>query len=81
MFISFPLDCGMQTEKLIAESKFKDMPWKSFHTGHIALQDHGEEVRYRNIRVKTPWSDYFSSKNKFLILCDPPFYFIGKTRI
>ena len=24
----------------------------SFHSGHIALQDHGEEVWYRNIRIK-----------------------------
>ncbi len=40
-------------KKLIAESKFKDMPgFGSFHTGRIALQDHGEEVWYRNIRVK-----------------------------
>jgi hypothetical protein len=40
-------------KKLIADSKFKDMPgFGSFHTGHIALQDHGEEVWYRNIRVK-----------------------------
>jgi hypothetical protein len=39
-------------KKLIANSKFKDMPdFGSFHSGHIALQDHGEEVWYRNIRV------------------------------
>jgi hypothetical protein len=40
-------------KKRIAESKFNDMPgFGSFHTGHIALQDHGEEVWYRNIRIK-----------------------------
>jgi hypothetical protein len=40
-------------KKLIAESKFKDMPgFGVFHSGHIALQDHGEEVWYRNLRVK-----------------------------
>jgi hypothetical protein len=40
-------------EKLIAESKFKTMPgFGSFHSGHIALQDHGEEVWYRNIRIQ-----------------------------
>jgi hypothetical protein len=40
-------------KKLIAGSKFKSMPgFGSFHSGHLALQDHGEEVWYRNIRVK-----------------------------
>jgi hypothetical protein len=40
-------------KKLIAESKFKTMPgFGSFSTGHFALQDHGEEVWYRNIKVK-----------------------------
>ncbi len=40
-------------KKLIAASKFNTMPgFGSFHSGHIALQDHGEEVWYRNIRVK-----------------------------
>jgi hypothetical protein len=37
----------------IASSKFKDMPgFGSFHSGHIALQDHGGEVWYRNIKIK-----------------------------
>lgn len=40
-------------KKLIAASKFNTMPgFGSFSTGRIALQDHGEEVWYRNIRVK-----------------------------
>ncbi len=40
-------------KKLILESKFKEMPgFGVSETGHIALQDHGEEVWYRNIRVK-----------------------------
>jgi Domain of Unknown Function (DUF1080) len=40
-------------KKLIAGSKFKTMPgFGTFHSGHIALQDHGEEVWYRNIKVK-----------------------------
>ena len=40
-------------KRLIAESKFKTMAgFASFHSGHIALQDHGEEVWYRNIKVK-----------------------------
>jgi hypothetical protein len=37
----------------IANSKFKKMPgFGSFKSGHIALQDHGAEVWYRNIRIK-----------------------------
>jgi hypothetical protein len=40
-------------KRLIAASKFNSMPgFGSFTSGHIALQDHGEEVWYRNIRVK-----------------------------
>lgn len=40
-------------KQLIAKSKFKDMPgFGMFKTGHFALQDHGEEVWYRNIKIK-----------------------------
>lgn len=40
-------------KKLIAGSKFKDMPdWGTFTKGHIALQDHGNDVWYRNIMIK-----------------------------
>jgi len=40
-------------KKHIAGSKFNAMPgFGSFHSGYFALQDHGEEVWYRNIRVK-----------------------------
>lgn len=39
---------------LVAGSKFKDMPgFGSFRSGHLALQDHGFMVWYRNIRIKT----------------------------
>lgn len=40
-------------KQMIAMSKFKDMPgFGTFHKGRIALQDHGNEVWYRNIRIK-----------------------------
>ena len=44
---------GSEWDAMIAESKFKD--WKGFGkypTGHIALQDHGNKVWYRNIRIR-----------------------------
>lgn len=40
-------------KRMIAASKFKDMPY--FGTGkrgHIALQDHGDKVWYRNIKIR-----------------------------
>jgi hypothetical protein len=39
--------------QLIAGSKFNGwLDFATFKTGHIALQDHGHEVWYRNIRIK-----------------------------
>jgi hypothetical protein len=50
--ILFPID-GPDWNELVRTSKFKD--WEGFgkyHTGHIGLQDHGNNVWYRNIKIK-----------------------------
>ncbi|MGB1243276.1 MAG: 3-keto-disaccharide hydrolase, partial [Chitinophagales bacterium] len=40
-------------EAMIAKSKFKDMPgFGMAKKGYIALQDHGDEVWYRNLKVR-----------------------------
>jgi hypothetical protein len=40
-------------KELIAQSKFKDYPhFAQNRKGHIALQYHGDEVWYRNIRIR-----------------------------
>ncbi|MEO9020824.1 MAG: DUF1080 domain-containing protein [Ginsengibacter sp.] len=40
-------------QKMIAISKFKDMPgFGTFQKGKIALQDHGDDVWFKNIRIK-----------------------------
>jgi hypothetical protein len=37
----------------IAASKFKTLPWfGERRTGHIVLQDHGDEVYFRNIKIR-----------------------------
>ncbi len=50
---SFPVH-GDAWNKMVANSKFKD--WKGFgvyQTGHIGLQDHGDKVWYRNIKIRS----------------------------
>ena len=40
--------------QMIAGSKFKDMPgFGKFQSGKISLQDHGDNVWFRNIKIKT----------------------------
>lgn len=42
-----------QWAMMIANSKFKDMDsWGQYKSGHIALQDHGDRVWFRNIKIK-----------------------------
>jgi hypothetical protein len=51
--ITYAID-SEEYKKLVAGSKFKDMPmWGTFTKGHIVLQDHGNKVWYRNIKIKT----------------------------
>jgi hypothetical protein len=41
-------------QQLVDGSKFIDMPgYGQYHRGHIALQDHGDLVWYRNIRIRS----------------------------
>jgi len=40
-------------DRMVAASKFKDMPEFGKHKkGHISLQDHGDQVWFRNIKIK-----------------------------
>ena len=44
---------GPEWDKMVSESKFKKLGgFGKFQTGKIALQDHGDLVWYRNIRIR-----------------------------
>jgi hypothetical protein len=50
--VSFPVN-GEGWDSMVSKSKFKD--WEEFgkyQTGKIGLQDHGDVVSYRNIKIK-----------------------------
>lgn len=52
VIVTFPVH-GEAWDVLVAKSKFKG--WEGFgkhHTGHIGLQDHGDKVSFRNIKIK-----------------------------
>jgi hypothetical protein len=50
--LRFPVN-GSEWEALIADSGFKDSPvFGKARTGHIALQDHGGQVAFRNVRIR-----------------------------
>lgn len=50
--VSFDMN-GSEWKELVSKSKFKDMPGFGKSTkGHIALQDHGDQMWFRNIKIK-----------------------------
>lgn len=50
--VAFPLD-GPDWEAMVAKSKFADWPvFGKSPKGHIGLQDHGDQVSYRNVKIK-----------------------------
>jgi hypothetical protein len=50
--LSYELD-SPALRKLILDSKFKDVArFGKLHKGHILLQDHGNQVWYRNVKIR-----------------------------
>ena len=48
----FPAAERPDWQRLVQASKFRDWPFGQSGKGRIALQDHGDEVAFRNLRVK-----------------------------
>jgi len=49
------VDCacrGEEWDRMVQASKFKDWPFNQAATGRLALQDHGAEVAFRDLRVR-----------------------------
>lgn len=44
---------GPEWEAMVQQSKFRDWPFARSGRGRLALQDHGDEVAYRNLRVRS----------------------------
>ncbi len=44
---------GPEWEVMVQQSKFRDWPFARSGRGRIALQDHGDEVAFRNLRVRS----------------------------
>jgi cytochrome c len=49
--VETPID-GESWQALVKGSKFRDWPFAKVREGHLALQDHGDEVAFRNLRIK-----------------------------
>jgi len=43
---------GAEWDAMVQSSKFRDWPFGKAQQGRLALQDHGNEVAYRNLRIK-----------------------------
>lgn len=44
---------GAEWKEMVKKSKFKDWDFGKYQKGRIELQDHGDEVSFRNIKIKT----------------------------
>jgi hypothetical protein len=43
---------GPEWQTMVQNSKFKDWPFGKASSGRMALQDHGDQVAFRNLRIK-----------------------------